>query len=368
MPTSENLGGTSPESESGPSIGPSQEFSSYRWVNVTKNAAYAPRDGAGALVFNGRMWLLGGWNPRDKVHFPRVCSNDVWSSRDGATWSLEKPNTFGKEAFDPYLDWEGGHTAGYVVYNNKMWIVRGDVNQGHYHYDVWNSADGKTWSHVNKKQPVPWGARALHHTLVFRDRIWVMGGQTVPQFAPAENLFYDDLWHTSDGINWTKVIPRKPSWTSRGMIGGNVSFRDRMWILGGGTYDTPKFPRRTFYNDVWSSADGVDWERHVEHAPWQPRQYHDVAVFDNKMWVMEGCNKGNSNDVWYSSDGATWHELPGTPWNPRHGASMFAYDDALWMVAGNNMEKDVWKLQGRSRNLQPRADRASRGGRVQSPC
>lgn len=315
----------------------------YRWVQVTENAAYAPRDGAGALVFAGKMWLLGGWNPNDPVHFPRICNNEVWSSTDGATWSLEKPNTFVNECFDPTLDWEGRHTAGYGVHRDRMWIVGGDANQGHYQHDVWSSTDGRTWTCVNRK--VPWGPRALHYTLLFRDRIWVIGGQTLPQFAPAEQRFYDDVWNSTDGIHWERVHRRAPAWLSRGMIGGSVVFKDRMWILGGGTYDTPEFPERKFYNDVWSSADGVNWERHVGSAPWAPRQYHEVAVFDSRMWVLGGWNRTNRNDVWYSSDGVTWYELPNTPWHPRHAASVFVYDDALWIVAGNNMEKDVWKLQ-----------------------
>ena len=108
----------------------------YRWKPVTLKAPFAARDGAGALVYKGRMWLLGGWNPGDKVHFPRICNNEVWSSRDGLDWKLDKPNTFLDKTFDTTRDWEGRHTAGYVVYRNKMWIVGGDVNQGHYQNDV----------------------------------------------------------------------------------------------------------------------------------------------------------------------------------------------------------------------------------------
>ena len=111
------------ESKCDSSVSPPPDKSSYTWVNVTNDAAYAPRDGGGALVFNEKMWLLGGWNPGDKKHFPRICNNEVWSSRGGVTWSLEKPNTFVDERFDPALDWEGRHTAGYVVYKDKMWIV-----------------------------------------------------------------------------------------------------------------------------------------------------------------------------------------------------------------------------------------------------
>jgi hypothetical protein len=129
------------------------------------------------------------------------------------------------------------------------------------------------------------------------------------------------------------------------MIGGSAVFRGRMWVLGGGTYDTPATPTRRFFNDVWSSPDGVRWTRHLEHAPWPPRQYHDVAVYDDRLWVMEGWDgTGNRSDVHHSPDGVTWHELPETPWAPRHAASLFAHRGALWMVAGNNMTSDVWKL------------------------
>jgi hypothetical protein len=86
--------------------------------------------------------------------------------------------------------------------------------------------------------------------------------------------------------------------------------------------------------------------RDADVTPWTPRQYHEVAVFDDQMWVMDGYYQegGNRNDVWYSADGVTWTEVPNTPWAPRHAASVFVYDNALWMVAGNNMFPDVWKL------------------------
>jgi len=282
------------------------------------------------LVFQGKMWLLGGWNPGDKVHFPKICNSEVWSSVDGAAWQLQT-----------HAPWAPRHTAGYVVHEDKMWIVGGDANQHHYQGDVWNTSDGVHWTQITDE--VPWAPRVLHYTVAHRGKIWVIGGQTVPQFAPAPEAFHNDVWNTPDGVHWTRVLASAP-WSPRGMIGGSVVFRDRIWVLGGGTYDTPQHPGRNFYNDVWSSADGIRWERHLEHAPWKARQYHDVAVFDNRIWVLEGWNQQNRNDVWHSADGVQWHELPSTPWAPRHAASVFVYQDALWMVAGNNMQSDVWKL------------------------
>ena len=310
-------------------------------------AAFAPRDGAGALTFAGRMWLLGGWNPAaaQRAFFPLICNNEVWSSEDGATWTLVKPNTFKDRGFDRTSDWEGRHTAGYAVYRGRMWIVGGDCNQGHYQNDVWNSKDGITWTLVNAA--VPWGPRALHYTVVHDEKIWVIGGQTMPAFAKAEERFYRDVWTTTDGVDWKQVEVSEPCWSARGMIGGAAVKDGRIWVLGGGTYDTPQTPSRKFFNDVWSSADGTHWKQHMAAAPWHPRQYHDVAVWDGRLWVMEGYHKdgGNRNDVWHSADGAAWFEVPNTPWKPRHAASVFVFNDALWMVAGNNMEPDVWRLR-----------------------
>jgi len=328
-------------------ITPSQEIKTYKWKNITMNAAFAPRDGAGAIVYKDKMWLIGGWNPQDKVNFPKICNNEVWSSTNGKNWSLEKPNTFGA-GFDESKDWIGRHTAGYCNFKDKMWILGGDVNQGVYQPDIWNSINGKNWDKVNDN--APWGERALHHTIVFKDKIWVMGGQTVPEAASAEEMFYNDIWVSGNGKDWHEVKVEGKIFPQRGMIGGSIVFDNKMWILGGGTYDTVEHPIRKFYNDVWCSSDGKDWTLIEENAPWAPRQYHDVAVFDKRMWVMEGYSfenhvKGNAKDVWYSKDGINWYELHGTPWKPRHAASVFVFDNALWMVTGNNMESDVWKLE-----------------------
>lgn len=319
----------------------------YEWVNVTMDAEFAPRDGAGALSYKGRMWLIGGWNPSkdQRRFFPRICNNEVWSSQDGTVWQLEKPNTFLDDTFDARADWEGRHTAGYVVYRDKMWILGGDANQHHYQPDVWNSEDGKHWSLVNAE--APWGQRALHYTLVHDDKIWVIGGQTMPAFAKAEEHFYRDIWTTQDGVQWEQVEPREPSFPQRGMIGGSAVHHGRIWILGGGTYDTPQIPTRKYFNDVWSTADGETWQKHLDAAPWIPRQYHDVAVWDDRLWVCEGYGEMNLNDVWYSVDGEHWFEVPNTPWKPRHAASLFVHEGSLWMVAGNNMEPDVWRLRRR---------------------
>ena len=197
-------------------------------------------------------------------------------------------------------------------------------------------------------EQVPWGPRALHYTVAFDGALWVMGGQTMPEFAGEEERFYGDVWRSVDGVEWTCVCAEAP-WPARGAIGSAAVHDGRIWILGGGRYDTPSTPQRSYWNDVWSTADGVEWTCQNGAASWHPRMYHEVVAFDGRVWVLEGWPEigANRNDVWHSADGVDWEELPGTPWAPRHAASVFVFDDALWMVAGNNMESDVWNLTRR---------------------
>ena len=53
------------------------------WVKVTPRAAWQARDSAGELVHRDRLWLIGGWF--DSFSSP---PRNVWSSPDGATWTL----------------------------------------------------------------------------------------------------------------------------------------------------------------------------------------------------------------------------------------------------------------------------------------
>lgn len=86
---------------------------------------------------------------------------------------------------------------------------------------------------------------------------------------------------------------------------GELVFRDRLWILGGWFSSHAEPPR-----DVWSSADGVRWERVLERAPWRHADLPTSLVFDDRMWMMGGWHLGRlpgasgGDEVWFSRDGA----------------------------------------------------------------
>ena len=98
---------------------------SLNWVRATANAGWSAREGHTSVVFNNKMWVMGGFNGTIRY-------NDVWYSTNGINWSQATANA----------GWSARcyHTS--VVFNNKMWVLGGDGGGN----DVWYSTDGNSWT------------------------------------------------------------------------------------------------------------------------------------------------------------------------------------------------------------------------------
>lgn len=322
-------------------LAPSQR-KNYSFARITENTAMPPRDGACGVVYDGYMWAMGGWNPDYKREFPAVTSNDVWRSSDGVAWEKVKPNTYvDPDTFNESTDWSGRHAMGCSAHHGKMYIVGGDGVHTPVR-DVWSSTSGGKWERVAQNTAYP--TRVLQQTFSFQDKLWVVGGQTyLNEFTVA----YPDVWNSVDGVSWNRVAPSGPP--PRAMIHGEPVYKGRMWLVAGGLYDEPGRPRRVFNDDVWSSADGVSWRRELEHTPFSPRSFINVAVYDDRMWMLGGFDgSANLADVYYTSDGTNWYEAV-TPPNliGRHAATTWAYKGALYWGIGNvELPEELWGKMG----------------------
>ena len=58
--------------------------------------------------------------------------------------------------------------------------------------DVWNSADGISWTQVVER--APFQGRRNFSAFEFQNKIWVIGGYT------GNNK--NDVWYSDDGVNW----------------------------------------------------------------------------------------------------------------------------------------------------------------------
>ena len=243
------------------SIGDKRIWTSTDGVNWNSQPKtdWGERHGMQFAFFNNKLWMLGGMKTWDDFR------NDVWSSGDGKEWK----QVVSKAA------WSARRGHGVVVFKDKLWILGGALSSGRpnetpteFLNDVWSSDDGVNWTLV--AAVAPWSAKDGHTSLVFDDKIWVIGGKR-------------DVWSSTDGKNWTPVTG-KAEWSER--IGGGVLvFDGKIWIFGGREL-----------NDVWYSSNGVNWQTAFANAPWSTRSANYSVVFKNKIWLFSG--KTGREDSW----------------------------------------------------------------------
>lgn len=297
------------------------------WTQATAQAAFPGRILPGAVVFDGRMWVIGGATNS-------TGGNDVWSSTDGVAWTrVTAAAAFGFRA---------GHTV--TVFNNKMWLIGGG---GPGEAVVWSSADGANWA--PEAMSPPFGKRALHVAAALNGRLWVTGGET--DTAP----YLNDVWSSPDGVNWIQESAGA-AFAKRKYIAGTVH-NGRMWVATGELLPSevvrpdPNSGVLLLHNvaDVWSSANGVDWTQMTPYAPFFPGT-HNVQTLAGKLWVIGGSEgwdgSATRNDVWSSTNGSEWQRVQATQTFPaREGTGVTAFQNRLWVTGGtaeNALLGDVW--------------------------
>lgn len=308
-----------------------------RWRKVGANGAWQGRDGAGLLELNGDLFMLGGWNTYNPA--PST-NNQVWMMPKGReTWQrLEN------------APWAPRHTTVWLVHDNKLWVVGGDINSGYYQKDVWCGEVYRNrikWTQVDVSAPWASPGRFGHVGFSFDGKIVILGGQTCDQFVGAnekanraEGPYYDDVWTWSDGAGWQQVSAGN-AWAPRCLIMGGPVKDGKMWLIGGGAYDTPTTPR-VYKNDVWCSDDAVNWQQVTQNAPWPARQYNNTAVLGDELVLFAGWNGANMRDLWSSKDGLDWRQYKTTAHlTERHAASMCKVGNELFMLGGPLAESSV---------------------------
>ncbi len=300
---------------------------------------YAPwsgRQGHTSVVFDNKMWVIGGtsaWDPDNGVFFcsgndsDNYCT-DVWYSEDGVSWTEATSSV-------PWAA-RSNHTS--VVFDNKMWVIggyAGDTNcgsggQNFRCRDVWYSENGSTW--IQATSSAAWPVRASHTSVVFDNKMWVMGGGNSHGLCP--NNVCRDVWWSTNGVDWIQAAS-SAAWGRR-YSHTSVVFDNKMWVIGGTSSGSS--------NDVWYSTDGTNWTQATASAAWSGRRWHTSVVFDNKMWVMGGWGSSVNNDVWYSEDGINWTQA--TDNLALYGLSNHSsvnFNNKMW-VMGNN-DSSAWYSQ-----------------------
>ena len=290
------------------------------WTRATDAAAFAGRYGHCALNFDSKMWVIGGKNNSASTSDESSGdANDIWFSTNGIDWS----QVHADEDMFPQMGLSG------LVYDNKMWIIGGSSDPDN---SVWSSTNGQDWTHVFKG----WPSRYHHSSAVMNDQLWLIGGNHRALNGPGRSL--NDVWKSDDGTTWTEAtaaaaFPPRCWHTS-------LAFNNRLWVIGG--LDPRDENDAERMNDVWSSSDGTSWTQVTASAPFAPRFGHSSVVFDGKMWVIGGATDPNEDyqanppsEVWFSDNGTTWTQaVTNRSFHQRMGHTSLAYRGKIWVIGG----------------------------------
>lgn len=127
-------------------------------------APFPPRNGHAAAVLDDRLYVLAGWG---KTGDKKGNLNDVWSTRDGrrweratarAPWALRNHQSVA--VYDGRLWVLGGW--------GTIGPQEGNLN------DVWSTRNGKDWQAATAQ--APWLPRNGHTSAVFDGKLWILGG------------------------------------------------------------------------------------------------------------------------------------------------------------------------------------------------
>lgn len=340
----------------GPRGGPS--FAKYEWTEVLPTdlgdngsqpplpfppfwpgvGHWEPRAGLEAVELHNLLFVIGGRTPIPNAGFASIIHGDVWVSSDlGGTW--------GKILDDPFdiTAWPNRAYHEAVTLGGHMYIMGGqNFRQDEcppgapapcfvsvFFNDVWRSADGFNWEEMKGLSPNDdsshWQARAGLSAVAFKGKLWVMGGSQGDDasIGGAGRTLYNDVWYSEDGREWHEatagVDKDDPDAIWRPRAGAVVLNKSGwMYVLGGERAFLPGPPGspQPYFNDVWRSKNGMNWELVTDSAGWSPRPGAGCGVVADHFICMGGFNFfGNPSDVWVSRDGANWEPVSDSPWN-----------------------------------------------------
>ncbi|MEN6627225.1 MAG: hypothetical protein ABFD69_13460 [Candidatus Sumerlaeia bacterium] len=220
--------------------------------------------------------------------------------------------------------------AAAVYFKNAYWIIGTNT----IHSYILRSVDGcKTWQKA--VETAPFGMRFGHRLLVFNNKLWLFGGAGSRTFTDFQ--LKNDVWSTSDGIGWTRVVEHA-SWSPR-RDHAVIGFDGKIWLFGGSQASGQNVSLDTnSTNDIWYSSNGKDWTKAVAAAKWSARSGHQVAYYNNRLFLIGGSNK---NDVWRSGNGKDWELWAvNCPWMGRRGHASPIIDGKMWIIGGGQYTFD----------------------------
>lgn len=320
------------------------------WTQETGPAAFSPRYDHASVVYDGAMWIIGGYDPTVRGTEDSY-QEDLWRSVDGTSWELITDSS--------PLKGRRGHAA--VLFGDKILIAGGfavDETTGERIYcnDVWTYSTTEGWEQLTAD--AEWRARMNHALVAAGDTLYLFGGFYDGRY------YCDDMYTSTDGTSWEQVTDADEAPVL--LPGARASFASclagdgKIYLQGGSYYDAvgsnggtidpsvPLWQRLWVFDPAAESAGWVVGEDPSGNAT--RRAEHELAVFGERLWMLSG--KANSSlhfsryhELYstqvYDTGGTSWSEdSHGSGFGPRYSYTTEVFrpegcdEDRLYILGG----------------------------------
>lgn len=222
------------------------------------------------------------------------------------------------------------------VLNGKLWSF-GGINFDSFiiqpYNDIWSTSDGVNWKRDDTKG-LPYLSQ--HQFVEYNNKVWLFGGE---EHIPPDNVIWGlkssqpAVWSSTDGINWSQIAENTASF----FCGETnlVSFKNKLWRFGG---------CNSSY--AYSTTDGISWTQETSSPALLNRVNHRVVAFNNKLILIGGIvNEKYRNDIWSSEDGLSWTLVKEhAEFSERQKPNLIVFNNKLWLSSGEGNTKyfDAW--------------------------
>ncbi len=168
---------------------------------------------------------------------------------------------------------------------------------------------------------------------VFKDKLYVIAGQGESKYK-----FSGVVYSSSNGIEWNKIGEFYLDAYPLGLYNNRVVvYKNKIWLIGG---KTPKNEYLDRVSTVYSSPDGISWNKEKDYPSIYGIESHKAIVFNDpqdnkeKIWVIGGFGYSQV----YSFDGNEWRKKSDLPDKIYEHASV-VYKDKIWAIGGNKINE-----------------------------
>jgi leucine-zipper-like transcriptional regulator 1 len=324
------------------------------WELKSDNPGWSGRYDHASVVFEDKLWVLGGYDPYLRGKQDNYLE-DVWSSSDGVDWELMTNDAV----------WHGRRGHAVVAFNDALYLLGGftvDEESGArgYSNEIFTSNDGVTWTQVSVSGS-QWSSRMNHAAHV----VDVNGTETLYVFGGFRNGmdYLDDLWKTTNGTNWTKV-------STASLPGGRASFSSMVdggkLYLQGGNFSgaTPADsgrddPSVSNWNRLWvfdPLNEGTGWVTtggNTLNSRYARRAEHTLVPFEGTTYLFAGksnasyrfSDKTDTYATWSYAAGNWSEDSQGSGFGARYSYTALVWNGSIWVLGGfsdSGAKHDVW--------------------------